>query len=406
MDLIFAQAYVTLCAASSPSCHIGFLTRDAKPTLKIRYVPSNHKEEQSHPAEDFSYLVAPYDREFECTEGPFSWDYLQTRWYQRGWVHQEIELSQRLLIFGHDFIHFKCPSRLLCENGHQSEAFTSFSIASGITPEEHRRIQDNPQQRPAIFDLFRESVEHFYAKRLTYETDRLPAIAGLARKVSELTGSRYHAGLFQDTIHSDLVFKCMEGETRNPRLAASESYLAPSWSWVSTRAFRMAFPDHRYGRGTPLYASIQVQTTLSGLNPFGEVQAGLLTMETKVLLSSVELDWEMDMEDAYEEPMFNYDVKYPFMVPVFNYEGRYLAKVSFDNKETIEEVECVNNLDGEITLVWALVMENSEGLLGLLLQSTGKDGEYFRIGMFHSKYHAGGGWHCFEDWEVHELNII
>lgn len=52
-------------------------------------------------------------------------------------------------------------------------------------------------------------VEGYAEQQLTFEKDRLPAIAGLAKRVSELTGYTYKAGLCAEDLVRGLAW-CLD----------------------------------------------------------------------------------------------------------------------------------------------------------------------------------------------------
>ncbi|KAK3349000.1 hypothetical protein B0T25DRAFT_456993, partial [Lasiosphaeria hispida] len=264
MDAVFARAYITLCAASSPSSHVAFPDRKAKPRLRILRRPRVHTTGPSSPSPVESYMLTPF-------------------------YDHEQELSQRQLIFSHDLIHFRCPGRMLCENGWEQgkdtestrySSFADMTLATTISADAPLMCQKDPEQKQKVFQLFRDSVEGFGQKRLTYETDRLPAMAGLAKMVSGFIGSEYHAGLWQDVVHEDLIFF----RTYPPKPSGSDTLQVPSWPWASKRLSFLQYPWE--GPAVPQYASIQILTTPKELSRFGEVEGGFLTIETKVLLSS------------------------------------------------------------------------------------------------------------------------
>ncbi|KAM7196672.1 hypothetical protein V8F33_006012 [Rhypophila sp. PSN 637] len=73
-------------------------------------------------------------------------------------------------------------------------------------------------------------VIHFSQRSLSKPTDKLPAIAGLAAKLSALLGWTYAAGLWAQDLHTGLMWSAVTPET----LVRHKTPLrAPSWSWAS-----------------------------------------------------------------------------------------------------------------------------------------------------------------------------
>jgi hypothetical protein len=71
-------------------------------------------------------------------------------------------------------------------------------------------------------------VEEYSHRDLTYSTDKLPAISGIAVAVSNNLGS-YMAGLWSANIRECLGWKVIGDECRK----APREYRAPSWSWAA-----------------------------------------------------------------------------------------------------------------------------------------------------------------------------
>jgi hypothetical protein len=83
------------------------------------------------------------------------------------------------------------------------------------------------------YERWRYLVTQYSQSRITYETDALPAISGLAQVWSQIMQSKikYLAGLLKTELLKDLLWICDEDEG----LDRPRSYLAPSWSWASVR---------------------------------------------------------------------------------------------------------------------------------------------------------------------------
>ena len=73
-----------------------------------------------------------------------------------------------------------------------------------------------------------------YSKRLlTYQYDKLPALAGIASKIGALTGSEYIAGLWKKNLFKDMLWErhLFEGV----KWEATSVWRAPSFSWASVQ---------------------------------------------------------------------------------------------------------------------------------------------------------------------------
>ncbi|KAF3764144.1 hypothetical protein M406DRAFT_330495 [Cryphonectria parasitica EP155] len=196
MAKIFKSALVTLCAASSTSYSI-----------------------------DINY--------YRLDSFPFHKQIDASRWYGRGWVHQEMRLSSRLLVFTSDWLFFMCDGLYLCENGLSVTREWRTPLAVGTCKAD---MQEEP------FAAFASEIETFTAKDFTFDTDRLPALASLASMIAANTGSQYLAGLWRDNLDKDLLFArnvprygtrgMVSFQKRIAALSAPGSVIRPSWSWA------------------------------------------------------------------------------------------------------------------------------------------------------------------------------
>ena len=78
---------------------------------------------------------------------------------------------------------------------------------------------------------WRHVVENFSSLQITFPSDRLPALAGLARTIQEHAKDTYIAGHFKSSLVSSLLWFKLDSGT--PGVQARNSG-APSWSWAST----------------------------------------------------------------------------------------------------------------------------------------------------------------------------
>lgn len=133
-------------------------------------------------------------------------------------------------------------------------------------------------------------VQNYSQRKLTYQTDKLTALAGLARIVAERTGDRYYAGLWAAHFLEDACWrvypqeetmvkqKPVKGKILGPVVRPTE-YRAPSWSWASLdapiRFLALSFPNL-------LARVVKCLTTPSGTDPYGQVKDGKLVIEARI----------------------------------------------------------------------------------------------------------------------------
>jgi hypothetical protein len=74
----------------------------------------------------------------------------------------------------------------------------------------------------------------YSSRHLTYPEDKLPAIAGIAQKIHEITASNYAGGLWRDNIIRNMTWeRALEPNDWEPMWCIPEKYGAPSFSWAS-----------------------------------------------------------------------------------------------------------------------------------------------------------------------------
>ncbi|KAG4430374.1 hypothetical protein IFR05_014144 [Cadophora sp. M221] len=132
---------------------------------------------------------------------------------QRGWVVQERIISPRNLHFAKSQVFWECESLRACQMVPYRYKLTPTDLAR----RDFLDIQD-PGNIKAHLRIWHEIVENYSRCALTKATDKLIAIAGLARLFREQTGYEYSAGAF--------------GPKPRP-----SSYRAPSWSWAAVDGF-------------------------------------------------------------------------------------------------------------------------------------------------------------------------
>jgi hypothetical protein len=80
-----------------------------------------------------------------------------------------------------------------------------------------------------IYNRWLGVVSNYSHRKMTKQSDKLPALSGLAHKVADVTGDLYLAGIWRNDLARGLLWEDYRHNRRN-RLS---SYQAPTWSWCS-----------------------------------------------------------------------------------------------------------------------------------------------------------------------------
>jgi hypothetical protein len=143
--------------------------------------------------------------------------------YSRGWVLQEQQLSPRTLHLS-TFPIWECREAVLTEV-FPCQAF--HKEYSWLPTPNKLNISTLGLESSILF--WKNSVESYSARDLTKNTDRLVAIAGIAKTLSRELGQEYFAGIWGKDIYSGLLWqvaKNIEGHTKfTTRRELGETYL-------------------------------------------------------------------------------------------------------------------------------------------------------------------------------------
>ncbi|KAH6954181.1 heterokaryon incompatibility protein-domain-containing protein [Fusarium avenaceum] len=231
MASIYENAYITLAAGASADDDGGF------------FAESLGKHSKPH---KFHLAVDGIDREIymrhaishpDCTWPVKEVLPLMTR----AWVLQELLLSKRYLCFGSQEIFWECHEDVSC-----SCAIIEgpFNACDGLPkfercePLKYQCARLNDISSQDVTSLWRELVQVYSARSLTKPTDKLFALAGLAKRFQSVLGSSYLAGLWLESLREDLAWCAYGKDTSFGRV---RKY--PSWTWVAASDSQIEWPQ-------------------------------------------------------------------------------------------------------------------------------------------------------------------
>ncbi|PVH97037.1 HET-domain-containing protein [Periconia macrospinosa] len=186
----------------------------------------------------------------------------------RAWTLQEKLLPTRTLHIGDRGAFWECNCDIANEG-----------LPLGIQHPVHTRLKDQQRSDLGLSVLYRwhHIVKVYSAANLTYTKDKLPALSGVARHLSQEHNFQYLAGIWRDnTVNHQLCWKALHPNLRSDR--------SPSWSWTSIDGlvdFRM--PVIRVLDTFPTRI-IEAKMDLETEDPFGSVRGGLIRVACLGLL--------------------------------------------------------------------------------------------------------------------------
>jgi len=180
----------------------------------------------------------------------------------RGWTFQEEVLSERYLSFETTQTYFRCGTILHYKCGRGE------NLLLGDSPfVRGKRLLDEGN--------WPELVMRYSSRNLTKESDKLPALSGLAHEYQVLWTDQYLAGLWLKDLWKSLLWR-RDPKYTLPEPTRPEEYRAPTWSWASMDG-RIYFPSNVVGKCRLRIKS--VQTRLRGTDPMGQVSSGSIELK-------------------------------------------------------------------------------------------------------------------------------
>lgn len=263
MGDVYSNAYLTIAASNAGDNAEGFL---------------KGRQRKSHLSLDLT--ASPGDTTRIYLQLPdYSRGYRDDPWHDRAWVLQKHYLAPRLLLFSKQEFHWECSSCDWHEMGPRDWLIKS---VDQLLP----KLLEN---RQVSYEAWYLMAANFSQRRITYKTDKLPALSGLASRVSTLN-DRYLAGIWWRDVGSGLLWsRVCQGRS----LYASSRHrpsrgdiVAPSWSWVSfdgpIQFHTLYSSTSRESIDMTSYIDFHVEAPAN--NTYGEVRVGWIRIAAPLLL--------------------------------------------------------------------------------------------------------------------------
>jgi hypothetical protein len=222
MGSIYKYAAVTIVASVANSATKGFLHHVEE---KYDYFidPVTIPIPKPSTSTTQSSVILSYPADYKRWKDPIN---------ERAWTFQELLLSTRAILFSYRGVQFFDRTTPVDVDGHTSGkdpqlpnlpwSGNMFSLAT--SPENTRQVWL--------------AVRGEYSRRaLSYQGDKLLAVAAIAEELGRKYHSRYLAGLWERDLVMDLQWSCSRDQNRSDgkprRMLRAKDYVAPSWSWAS-----------------------------------------------------------------------------------------------------------------------------------------------------------------------------
>ncbi|MCJ1311808.1 hypothetical protein MMC25_005481 [Agyrium rufum] len=287
MQRYYKHAILTINADSAAGDHEGFLSHARQSDRDAFCIP--FKANGLGPCQ--AYIRKSFRNSLWHEESPLS---------QRAWTLQEDLLSPRTIHYNAGELNWECQKHRIVESdatplGTDDAAFSVLNKRHFLKPE--TAAEDPLVIRYPGFRYHFQPLERWYIlfedycrREITFNSDRLPAIAGLARELSQQGSLTYMAGLWKEDLHTSLAWSV------DSRGESVEKYLAPSWSWASLKINvhwgSNVYPAFElYGKvrnwlpdlELPHAECLDYSLGLEGDDPYGRLRSGRLRLKGRML---------------------------------------------------------------------------------------------------------------------------
>lgn len=352
---VYRGSTINIAASASVNCD-GGLFRQRNPlsvTPCVMDVSYNQKV-GARPGEGGPYALLC---EIACDRDPFVDEPLS----RRAWTVQERILAPRTVYFTARKIYFVCCKKITSDvdpcsffgyNGFNEELVNTWTISRPTLAPHASKLDFCSRQWKRV-------VQQYTHGQLSLESDKLVAIAGLAKHMQRtwlIPNITYLAGLWSFELIEWLMWRRSRPLTS---LARPKAYRASSWSWASVEGEVEWNPDQRRIRPSDevltdvIYrASIVEARTSPTSDPYGSVYGGCIQIRGRLCTTTP--------SRAKSQPVWD----------VVNVNGRH------DPEHIPAEPEEF------MVLILLIIKENSEHhTQGLLIEHSGdKKGQYKRRG--------------------------
>jgi hypothetical protein len=254
MNSVYGNSYLNIAASSAESVHEGCFLKPSSMVDGLR-IP-------------ITINGVPLVREFRSSS-VYDLSTTKSHLSTRAWALQERVLPSRTIHFGRRGAFWECRTT------------TANEFLPGGFPKQLGIGLLNERIRKGHFASWWSDVVRLYSKaNLTFPSDRLPALCGIARRAHEEGSGRYLAGLWQgQDIEAQLCW-----HVRTPRVRPA--WRAPSWSWASVDG-GVSYFTRQEGILDTVYAHVlEGEVKLACENPFGEVSSGSLRIACSGMLDA------------------------------------------------------------------------------------------------------------------------
>ncbi|OTA89591.1 hypothetical protein M434DRAFT_14449 [Hypoxylon sp. CO27-5] len=381
MVAVYQNAFITIAASCSPNSNDGFLrsTSSIYATKLLQCMATNDNSPNFYIRQTLPHHEKPLE---SIDTSPL---------LVRAWVLQERLLSPRFLSFELGELVWECNKLTTCQCGDDLWLYGSQIL-------KQRYCESiEPPDLSGLRNCWSTIVEKYTTLTLSFEKDRLRAIAGIANQLLAISNpsspgkslmGRYIEGLWEDTLCRDLCWEVRANE-EDPlaRPKALKEWRAPSWSWASVQ-------DTSYDIEIPnMYYPFEVAEPVAEILGLGYTKDCLRACQEHVEynyirlrlgLYETKLPGEEKHEQSTDERYLGFDESPPSTGPILIPTRRGKLRINPDYDYSTDGVD---HIPPGSTLMCAVVMKYEADsityFIGLgLVPVCQEHGSFRRIGRF------------------------
>ncbi|PKS12654.1 hypothetical protein jhhlp_000862 [Lomentospora prolificans] len=263
--------------------------------------------------------------------GPYVPEETETPLWTRAWTLQERLLPRRVIHYCKRELVWECRSLTDCECGAGPWAYDNGAKVETSTKLHFSSILGKLDSEDEFRERWGQVVSRFSMMKLTHDSDRLPALSGLAQKVGSAQTGRYLAGLWEKHLPWMLGWSTLNLDGQPCR--SSTVPTPPTWSWASVEKSdalswelrsskrpldmqnwlrlvkvwhgdRDIVQDH--SPMMPQWATVKnVRYNPLGVDRMGRVAEGILTLSSLAVSAQVAIEDEAEAEDDHSHSSDN-----------------------------------------------------------------------------------------------------
>lgn len=241
MEDVYSNAFITLAATGSSSSHGGCLFSRKHITDHGISIP--HKDSKFH--SDRALVPGGVNIRYKLgSHTDVMEQYLLAKFggaplLNRAWVLQERLLSPVFLHFHKEELVWECQESTSCECG-----FLEWEAVSYDNLQQRGEISikadfirlsktlGHPEAQQETYNFWLKAIEYFTSLSITKDSDRLPAVTGIARRLCKSIPGCYLLGIWSSDLARGLLWQIAPYQ-QSVRVTVPSGCHLPTWSWAS-----------------------------------------------------------------------------------------------------------------------------------------------------------------------------